>query len=257
MADNKIRTGELFAGIGGIGLGLEATGGFEVVWQVENDPYATRVLEKNWPDARRWDDVKTFPPEGESWDVDLITAGFPCTDISNNGQRKGLQGEKSRLFYEIIRIAGIIKPRWLLLENVSAVLIRGIGAVLGEVATISGRDDTPHFRRMEYHCLPAASLGAPHRRDRFFLLADSEGERIQECRTSGEQVAEAHVRKEILMRCSAGAGRDQWAIEPELDRVAHGVRNRTHRIRCLGNAVVPQVAEFFGQLILDRIEHHD
>ena len=289
-----MKVGELFAGIGGIGLGLERTGGFEVVWQVENNDYATKVLEKNWPAVRRWDDVKTFPPETGDWDVDLITAGFPCQDISVAGKGEGLDGKKSGLFYEVIRIAGIIKPRWLLLENVSALLVRGIGEVLGEVASISGSDNTPHFKRMEYHCLPAAVFGAPHRRDRFFLLANADsnanpsdqGETEEtDClsevnwtegcsRMSGRAgddtkvLADSNITglqgqrgleetsqictQEAIRLFSSSVGQSQWGIEPDLDRMVNGVPRRVDRIKCLGNAVVPQVAQFMGEIILQR-----
>ena len=129
-----LTVGELFAGIGGIGLGLERTGGFQVKWQVEYDPYATRVLEKHWPNVRRWGDVTTFPPDAESgtgrrtaergpkgrerdtradgspWAVDIITGGFPCQDISYAGKGAGLSGERSGLFYEVIRVARCLRP---------------------------------------------------------------------------------------------------------------------------------------------------
>lgn len=120
-----MKVGELFAGIGGIGLGLERTGGFEVVWQVEKDDYATKVLEKNWPDIPKHDDVCTFPPETGTWECDLIAGGFPCQDISLAGTGAGLKGERSGLFFEGIRIIEILRPRWVLLENVSALLVRG------------------------------------------------------------------------------------------------------------------------------------
>ena len=85
-----ITVGELFAGIGGLGLGLEMTGGFEVVWQVEINEFSRRVLKKNWPDVTRWDDVCTFPSADGDWTVDMITAGFPCQDISVAGRAEGL-----------------------------------------------------------------------------------------------------------------------------------------------------------------------
>ena len=281
-----MKVGELFAGIGGIGLGLERTGGFEVVWQVENNDYATKVLEKHWPAVRRWDDVKTFPPETGTWDVDLITAGFPCQDISVAGKGEGLDGKKSGLFYEVIRIAGIIKPRWLLLENVSALLIRGIGDVLRELAQI-GYDS-------EWHCIPAAVFGAPHRRDRFFLLADSYGDADSSDQGEAEEtdclsevnreegcsgvsgragddtkvLANANGKglqgqrrlekasqvftQEAIRLFSSSVGKSQWGIEPDISRMVNGVPRRVDRTKCLGNAVVPQVAQFIGEIILQR-----
>jgi DNA (cytosine-5)-methyltransferase 1 len=165
-----ITVGELFAGIGGLGLGLEMTGGFKVAWQVEINDFSRRVLEKNWPDVTRWKDVCTFPPADGDWTVDMITAGFPCQDISVAGKAKGLEGERSGLFYEVVRIGARLRPRYILLENVSALLVRGAGDVLRELAEI-GYD-------AEWHCLSAATVaGAPHIRDRIFILAYPNGDR--------------------------------------------------------------------------------
>lgn len=274
-----LQVGELFAGIGGIGLGLEMTGGFAVKWQVEIDNYATKVLEKNWPEAKRWDDVTTFPPEAGDWDIDVLAGGFPCQDLSYAGKGAGLDGKRSGLFYEVMRITERLRPRYLLLENVTALLTRGMDRVLGEVASV-GYD-------AEWHCIPAASVGAPHRRDRVFILAypssnrcgkDAEREPIQGgtsrsgfqqekerekniyTNTSGigcERMPEKQISREPdiqkqLVRVHQQAGRDQWEFEPGLDRVVNGVPNRAHRIRCLGNAVVPQVAEVWGRYILER-----
>jgi len=282
-----IKFGELFAGIGGIGLGLENTGEFEVAWQVEKDPYALRVLEKHWPDVPRHDDVCTFPKAEGNWDVDLITGGFPCQDISLAGKGAGLEGARSGLFYEGIRIINTLRPRWVLLENVSALLIRGLDGVLGELAQI-GYD-------AEWHCLPTGAVfGAPHRRDRIFILAHTNGgtdryngnakkktfhvsqiDRSEgrtgllrgasinagiHTNTNGTRL-EGNLQEEVsgiatlqrnIVRIREGLGREQWEIEPELDRVADGIPSRIHRIRCLGNAVVPQAAQFLGEVILQR-----
>jgi DNA (cytosine-5)-methyltransferase 1 len=109
--------GSLFAGIGGVDLGFERAG-LECKWQVEIDDYATKVLEKHWPDVSRWRDVKTFPPEdNQDWNVDVIAGGFPCQDISVAGKGAGLNGERSGLFFEIIRLARQLRPRAIVLEN--------------------------------------------------------------------------------------------------------------------------------------------
>jgi len=266
--------GSLFAGIGGIDLGLERAG-MVCKWQVEKEPFANRVLEKHWPDVVRHDDVCTFPPtESETWNVDLIAGGFPCQDISNAGKRKGLKGERSGLFYEVMRIAQRIRPRYLLLENVAALLIRGMGEVLRELAAI-GFD-------AEWHCVPAASVGAPHRRDRVFIVAYADGERAfrgkPEDRSRGGAISRSQEKKgyvadtngkrlqgqrqlgeagevftqEALGVFSGRIGKNQWGIEPNVGRVANGVPHRVDRLRGLGNAVVPQVAQFIGEIIMDR-----
>ena len=292
----KISVGELFAGIGGIGYGLEMTGGFEVLWQVEINEFSQRVLSKHWPDVARWDDVTTFPPDDGEWGVDMITAGFPCQDISVAGKGEGLDGERSGLFYEVVRITERLRPRFLLLENVSALLVRGLGDVLRALAEV-GYDS-------EWHCLSAATVaGAPHLRDRIFILAypngyrdlpfdrqkektlgisevnrkkgcpglssrtgdqqkvlaDPESERVQRLRSAGEQVLSPYVRPELPLCEGSGSRQCIWEAEPELGRVVNGVSigvDRAKRIKALGNAVVPQVAKFIGSWILE-VEQSD
>ena len=164
-----MRFGSLFAGIGGLDLGLERAG-MECAWQVEIDDYATRVLEKHWPNVRRWRDVRTWPqPDTER--VDLLCAGFPCQDISYAGRGAGLEGERSGLFFEAVRVVRQLRPRIVLLENVAALLTRGLDVVLGTLAEI-GLD-------AEWHCVPAAAVGAPHIRDRVFIVAYAKGERCR------------------------------------------------------------------------------
>ena len=159
--------GSLFAGIGGFDLGLERAG-MVCKWQVEIDDYAARVLEKHWPTVRRWNDVRTFPPEGV-WNVDVICGGFPCQDISVAGKGAGLAGARSGLWYEFARIIRTIRPRWVVIENVPALTARGLGTVLGDLAEI-GFD-------AEWHCVSASAVGAPHRRDRVWIVAYAVSER--------------------------------------------------------------------------------
>jgi DNA (cytosine-5)-methyltransferase 1 len=244
-----VKYGSLFAGIGGIDLGLDRAG-MTCGWQVELDEYCRKVLAKHWPDVPRWDDVMTFPPEDWSEDklqVDLIAGGFPCQDISVAGKGAGINGERSSLFHEIIRISGILRPRWILLENVSALLTRGLGAVLGELAKV-GYD-------AEWHCIPASHVGAPQRRDRIFIicyLADTTSLGMEGDRSTGEQVPQLSLTEGLLGRYRAGAGTDQWGIEPNVDRVAHGIPRRMDRVKGLGNAVVPQVIEVIAKEIMKR-----
>jgi len=280
--------GSLFAGIGGLELGLEATGKFKTVWQVERDPYATKVLKKHWPDVPRHDDVCTFPPETGKWDCDLICGGFPCQDISFAGKGAGLAGERSGLFYEGIRIIDRLRPRWVLLENVTALLVRGLDDVLRELAKIG--------YNAEWHCVPAAAIGAHHRRDRIFIMAnaarvgrDRRRETGNVFKTDGRQIGQMCAKSSGTSATTAylantnGAGleghretgsarqvrtqkalsvyrsrtRGQWASIADVCRVANGVSDRIHRIRCLGNAVVPQVAQFMGEIILDRMGENE
>jgi len=293
----ELTFGSLFAGIGGIDLGLERVG-MECRWQVEIDPWCRRVLAKHWPDVRQYTDVRRV---GYSIlePVDLICGGFPCQDISVAGKRAGIEGERSGLWTDFARIVRVLRPRYVLVENVANLLAGGIERVLADLAE-SGYD-------AEWDCIPAAAVGAPHRRDRVYLVAHSRGlgTRQQEPRPERETAAvvaddgaEGYVahaggqgleERQVLRRdmgkelpatqrggySAAVADSHQqrtqvpppgiftaeqvpecngwWATEPAVGRVAHGVPNRVDRLRGLGNAVVPQVAEFIGRLI---VEHH-
>ena len=158
-----MRIGSLFSGIGGLELGLErAIPGAQVVWQVEKDLYARRVLAKHWPEARRYEDVQEVGAHNLGV-VDLICGGFPCQDISGAGKRAGLEGERSGLWFEFARIISEIQPRYVVLENVAALRSRGLDRVLGSLAE-SGYDAV-------WDCIPAAAVGAPHLRDRLFCVA--------------------------------------------------------------------------------------
>jgi len=227
-----ITIGSLFSGIGGLELGLERAG-MRVAWQVEIDNYATRVLQKHWPDVPKYRDVRecgahNLPP------VDLICGGFPCQDISNAGKRAGIDGERSGLWGEFARIIGELRPRYVLVENVAALLVRGMGRVLGDLAAF-GYD-------AEWECIPAASVGAPHIRDRVFVLAYSNSIRFLRYSEAENQPASRRI---------VSISRSRWPAEPNVMRVADGIPGVVDRIRSLGNAVVPQVAEFIGRCIVE------
>lgn len=241
-----LRVGSLFAGIGGLELGLEMTGHFKTVWQVEKDEYAAKVLAKHWPKVKRHDDVCTFPTNDHDWQCDVICGGFPCQDISYAGDGAGLDGKRSGLFYELARVVRQVGPKYVVLENVAALLTRGMGDVLGTMATL-GYD-------CQWHCIPAASVGAPHIRDRVFILAYSNRARSKE-RLASKARQNAWITKKPI-DCDHGKSWtankhkvDWWAVEPKLDRLVHGVSSRVDRLRCLGNAVVPQVACVVGQIL--------
>lgn len=154
-----MRIGSLFSGIGGLELGLERAGVGHTVWQVEIDPFCRKVLAQHWPGAERFEDVTKF----QGRPADLICGGFPCQDISSAGNREGITGARSSLWIEFARIIGLVRPRLVVVENVSALLIRGMGNVLGDLATL-GYDAI-------WDCIPAQAIGAPHRRDRIFVVA--------------------------------------------------------------------------------------
>jgi DNA (cytosine-5)-methyltransferase 1 len=129
-----LTVGSLFSGIGGFELGLERAG-MRVLWQAETDPYASAVLAKHWPGVRNHGDVRNVRA-GAVEPVDVICGGFPCQDISNAGKRAGIDGERSGLWSEYARIVGELRPRYVIVENVAALLGRGIERVLGDLAAL-------------------------------------------------------------------------------------------------------------------------
>jgi DNA (cytosine-5)-methyltransferase 1 len=263
LGSKPLTFGSLFAGIGGFDLGLERAG-MRCEWQVEIDPYARAVLAKHWPDVRRHEDVRTFPPPEGEWGVDVICGGFPCQDISVAGKGAGLAGARSGLWYEYARIIGELRPRYVIVENVAALLARGMGTVLGDLSTL-GYD-------AEWHVIPASALGAPHRRDRVWFVAwdanrsderSQRASRSQQCANARRvcaDVSDADDQGESDVPINGqtrrglpelAGGHGWWSVEPDVGRVAHGVPARVDRLRCLGNAVVPQIVEVIGRAIVE------
>lgn len=223
----------LFSGIGGFDLAAERAG-FETVAFVELDPFCRRVLEKHWPGVPKHDDVRTFRWAGE---VTVISGGFPCQDVSrcNPGERSGLAGEHSGLWSEFARLIGEVRPRFVVVENVPELLVRGIDRVLRDLADV-GYD-------AEWHGVPAAAVGAPHLRARQWILAYPAG------------LGDGLEASPISPRWEAPELRAWWDAEPGVRRVADGVPARVDRLRTLGNAVVPQVAYPLFRAIADFETH--
>lgn len=165
-----LRIGSLFSGIGGLDLGVEHATGGRTVWQVEADEWCRSVLARHWPDARRYDDVRTVGEELER--VDIIAGGFPCQDVSVAGKRAGITGgERSGLWSEFARIVRVVRPRIVAVENVAGLLSLEFGRVLGDLAALGYAAEWGVFR--------ASDAGAPHRRERVFVLAVADSERIE------------------------------------------------------------------------------
>jgi DNA (cytosine-5)-methyltransferase 1 len=160
--------GSLFAGIGGLDLGFKRAG-FEVIWQCEQDDFCTKILNKHWPDTPVYDDVrKLYTDDGPNPErPDILCGGFPCKDISLAGKGAGLDGERSGLWWQYHRIIGAVRPRYAVVENVPALVGRGLPAILGALSEI-GYD-------AEWEIVSAAALGAPHVRERLFIVAYPNG----------------------------------------------------------------------------------
>ena len=225
---------DLFSGIGGLALGFQRAG-IETSAFCEIDPAARAVLAHRWPDVPIFEDVTKLTAM-KLWEAgleqpDIITAGFPCQDVSLAGGRgAGAAGPRSGLWREAARLVAECAPRWVLLENSPALRLRGGDEVLSGLETLGYACQT--------YVVGAVHAGARHRRQRVFILAHRHGPRLEELldRESGELPTSLGV-----------AG---WPPEPGVGRVAYGVPGRVDRIRCIGNAVVPQIAEVFGRLIV-------
>ena len=336
---------DLFSGIGGFALGLEAVG-FETAAFCEIDPYAQKVLKKNWPGVPIYDDVRRITADrlvSDGVGVDVITGGFPCQDISVAGNQKGIDAERSGLWSECARLLGDVRPRYAIFENVTN-LLTGDGGnwfkrVLWDISSV-GYD-------AEWHCIPASAIGAHHHRDRVWIVAypnsdsqsgvalnageihppslftypssggvrqkqepraECEGATLPELNGEAQPLAypngdyrrggdssksqrrnawlepwgscerqldtetdenmadsdsERGCSRDSKRQDAGDAGKspiltrddirgvEPWDAEPNVGRVANGVPARSHRLRCLGNAVVPQIPELIGRQIME------
>jgi DNA (cytosine-5)-methyltransferase 1 len=232
----KLRLFDTFSGIGGFSYAAERiVGGFETVQFVEWDPYCQRILNQHWPSVPIHSDIQTFNPEPFS--ADVICGGFPCQDISFAGRQAGIkQGTRSGLFYELIRVIRLVRPRYVVLENVAAILANGFNIVLGELAE-AGYD-------CEWSCIRASDLGASHRRDRWWLVAYPNGSGPQGFGREGE-LRKTCEKKSPRWSFSYTMLSSEWRSyisKPLLFRGDDGLSSRVDRTRALGNSIVPQVA---------------
>lgn len=156
--------GSLFTGIGGFDLGLDRAG-FECAWQVEIDSNCNQILQRHWPDVERFQDIKSIRP-GQLGKVDLISAGFPCQDFSKAGTRKGLEGNRSGLFWEVVRVAKVARPKWLLLENVPGILSQNGGRDFATVIESVGQLGYG----LAWRVLDSQYFGLAQRRKRVFII---------------------------------------------------------------------------------------
>lgn len=233
--------GSLFAGIGGFDLGFERAG-FEIVWQVEIDEYCRRVLERHFPRAERFGDIRECGIANLR-PVSILCGGFPCQDISTAGQRAGINGEKSGLWKEMLRVIRELRPEYVIVENVSALLFRGMETVLGDLAD-SGYD-------AEWDRIPACAIGAPHIRERIWIVAYPHSDR-ERCILGGfcEHSSHDESPNESLSQFAALAKSEwNWSAQPCMAGVADGVPEYMDRYAHLGNAVVPQIAQWIAERI--------
>ena len=267
-----LTVGSLFSGIGGLDLGLERAG-MKVIWQSEIDPYCNKVLKKHWPEVPNYGNIKEI-----DWSTiprpDVVCGGYPCQPFSTAGKRRGT--DDPRHLWPWVRTAiSELQPRYAILENVRGHLSMGGLQVIGELAEV-GYD-------AEWRVVSAAGLGAPHRRDRIIIVAypnntrkrapGGDMERQRETSSaersnarnelSGRGANVAHPNSRRREQCqpetkplswTSGSGKrnyaEWWQVEPNVGRVVNGVPARVDRLKGLGNAVVPQVAEYIGRLVM-------
>lgn len=229
-----MRTMHLFAGAGG-GLLADLILEHTPVVAVEWEPYPCQVLRERaadgwFPGLHVWEgDIRDFDPSEYAERVDCIHAGFPCQDLSTAGKQAGLaEGTRSGLYREVLRVAGIVRPRFIFLENVAAIKSNGLEQVVKDLA-LMGYDS-------RWLCIRASDLGANHHRDRWFLLANTNSPQLER-------------------RCVPGGGDKEysdigvgawWSNKPAIHGVDDGVAHQSHRLKAIGNGQVPiQVAAAF------------
>jgi len=261
-----LTVGSLFAGIGGFDLAARWMG-WRTAWVSEIDPFACQVLARHFPDALNHGDIRHIDFTKVE-PIDVLVGGFPCQDISHAGEKKGIEGERSGLWFEYARAIRELRPRYVVVENVSALANRGLDRVLRSLAEI-GYD-------AEWGCFGAADVGAPHKRDRLWLLAypnavgDTSGARGAVgisgplARQEGVAGVRDHTSDVLYWRHavrSQGADGTTRLVPHEVATggaqsplwpVAHGVSGRVVRLRGVGNAIVPQCALVIFREIEDR-----
>ena len=228
-----VRHLDLFSGIGGFALAAQMVGGIETVGFCEIDPWPREILKKNFPNVPIHDDVKTLDPKHYGR-IDLITGGYPCQPFSLAGQRKGAEDDR-HLWPEVLRILKSAQPTWLLCENVYGHISMGIDQVLSDL-------EAADYAGWAF-VIPACAVGAGHRRDRVWVVANRKGiNGGSECNHEGGikhlESAWEPRRGDLGERGEA----NHWSCEPGMGRVAHGIPPQVDRIKALGNAIVPQVA---------------
>jgi DNA (cytosine-5)-methyltransferase 1 len=285
-----IRVGSLFAGIGGFELGIErAIPNAHTIWQVEQNTFCQSILRKHWPNATIYDDVRTVGAHNLQ-PIDILIGGFPCQDISTAGNQRGIKnGTRSGLWWEMHRIIVELRPRIVIMENVSNILRLGGADVVGSLANIG--------YGCEWSVISARQFGAPHQRKRWFCVAYPDGirsDKTKHRRITSTVGTRAHIhagalqgkktckttatneftntnmprckkRDEPIMLEKSGGSRsgdrkiggvhikNYWQQEkdpPRLCNVDDGISDRLAKLKALGNAIVPQCSEYIGKLVL-------
>jgi len=241
--ERRVNELALFAGAGGGILGGNLLG-WRTVCAVEREPYAASVLAQRQndgvlPDFPIWDDVCTF--DGRPWRgiVDVVSGGFPCQDISAAGKGAGIDGERSGLWGQMARIVGEVRPRFVFVENSPLLVGRGLVRVLADLAEM-GFD-------ARWGVVGAFDVGAPHRRERCWVVAHANGAGLAQWEGQPSDEGE-----ELAATLRAG----WWLTEPNVGRVADGVAARVDRLKAIGNGQVPQCAAEAWRILTHNVERN-
>jgi len=252
---------DVFSGFAGFTVGLESTGGFETIAFCEIEAYPRKVLAQNWPLVPIAGDIRKLSYNKKTLQlfyktkviyvgpIDVICGGFPCQDISAAGNQAGIEkNTRSGLWSELPRLLGEIQPELAIFENVTALLSGDCGGWIQRVLW----DISQKFYDAECHCIPASEFGAHHHRDRAWIVAYPQSQRVQGFGTSGQQEPHSYEEPLLSVRDCEGLGQSLWEAEPNVVRVVDGIPHRSHRVKGLGNAVVPIIPKLIGQTYLKR-----
>lgn len=221
------RIGGLFEGYGGLTMGTQSIFGGRLAWYAENDPAAGAVLAHHQPDVTNLGDVTNRVDWSTVEPVDVLTAGWPCQDISNAGKRAGIEGERSGLWSYVVDACRVLRPRYVLLENVASLVVRGLDTVLADLAAL-GFD-------AEWACVPASAVGAPHRRDRWFCVATN-ADSVGPVRSwDARRRRSGPTDDRIATADPAGDGRHEGRAEPARQLGRHDAAERGHEPRPAGS----------------------
>lgn len=253
----------LFAGIGGFDVGLESIG-MEGVGQCEKDEYCSSILGMHWPDTPRWGDIRDMTGtevKSKCGKVNLICGGFPCQPFSHAGKRKGKDDDRY-LWPEMLRVIDEVKPEWVLGENVAGIVNMALDTVLSDLDELGYDQQT--------FIIPACAVGAPHRRDRVWIVGARRGSFRKSPREGVEDlppverplrwrdmVVETWEHEPLMGQLAAGLPEEEfegleegWQDVP-VPRVAKGIPERVSKLKALGNAVVPPLVAEIGHVIMD------
>lgn len=249
----KLTHGSLFSGIGGFDLAAEWNG-IENIFQVEIDKFCQKVLEKNFPNVTRYLDIKDFDGTKYTGQIDIISGGFPCQDLSISGKKKGLQGERSGLFYEMIRVVNAIQPKYVIFEN-SPQLLNYKTTFIQSFKEINY---VTWFKK-----ITARKFGFPHKRERLFGICfpNTNGNGFSALWDFNSKFEEIYKSEEIFRLSASNKAELNRAFGTSLRdvpnsdflRSSHGLSKKldTDRIKSLGNAIVPQIADMIFKGILE------